>query len=65
MLPTFQNWTFCKGLYGENDGPSIQGKRRKKHMIKLNQMRAYGECYPNQSKNLYLIDLSIVQSTKF
>ena len=23
MLPTFQKWTLCKGLYGENDGPSI------------------------------------------
>ena len=30
-----------------------------------NQMRAYVECSPNQSKNLYLIDLSIEQSTKF
>ena len=31
MLPTFQKWTFCKGffvnLYGENDEPSIWGKR--------------------------------------
>ena len=23
MLPTFQKRTFCKGLYGENGGPSI------------------------------------------
>ena len=22
MLPTFEKSTFCKGLYGENDGPS-------------------------------------------
>ena len=22
MLPTFQKWTFYKGLYGENDGTS-------------------------------------------
>ena len=22
-LLTFQNWTVCKGLYGENDGPSV------------------------------------------
>ena len=29
-----------------------------------NQMRAYVECSPNQSKQLYLIDLSIEQSTK-
>ena len=29
-----------------------------------NQMRAYAECSPNQSKKLYLIDLSIEQSTK-
>ena len=21
MLYTFQKWTFCKGSYGENDGP--------------------------------------------
>ena len=35
MLPTFQKWTFCGGLYGENDGPSIWGKRHEKHMVKL------------------------------
>ena len=29
-----------------------------------NQMRAYVECSPDQSKKLYLIDLSIEQSTK-
>ena len=29
-----------------------------------NQMRAYVECSPNQSKKLYLTDLSIEQSTK-
>ena len=29
-----------------------------------NQMRAYVECSPNQSKKLYLIDLSIEQSPK-
>ena len=29
-----------------------------------NQMRAYVECSPNQSKKLYLFDLSIEQSTK-
>ena len=29
-----------------------------------NQMRAYDECSPNQSKKLYLIELSIEQSTK-
>ena len=29
-----------------------------------NQMRAYAECSPNQSNELYLIDLSIEQSTK-
>ena len=29
-----------------------------------NQMRAYVECSPNQSKKLYLIDLFIEQSTK-
>ena len=35
MLPTFEKWTFYKGLYEENDGPSIYGKRRQKHMLKL------------------------------
>ena len=29
-----------------------------------NQMRAYVECSPNQSKKLYLIDLSNEESTK-
>ena len=35
MLPTFLKWTFYKGLYGENDGPSIWGQRREKHVFKL------------------------------
>ena len=35
MLPTFQKWTFYKGLHGENDGPSIWGKLREKHIFKL------------------------------
>ena len=29
-----------------------------------NQMRAYVECSPDQSKKLYHVDLSIEQSTK-
>ena len=29
-----------------------------------NQMMAYVECSPNQSKKLYIIDLSIEQLTK-
>ena len=33
MLPTFQKWTFCKGLHGENDGPSIQGKTARETYI--------------------------------
>ena len=35
MLPTFEKSAFCKGLYGENDGLSISGKRREKYMFKL------------------------------
>ena len=35
MLPTFEKSTFCKGLYGENDGPSIWEKRRDKYILKL------------------------------
>ena len=50
MLPTFEKWTFYEGLYGENDGPSILGKWREKHIfINYNQMRAYVKCSPNQS----------------
>ena len=64
MLPTFEKWTFYKGLYGENDGPSIWGKWREKHIAKYNQMRAYVRYSPNQSKKLCLIDLSMEQSTK-
>ena len=67
MLPTFEKSTFCKDLYGENDGPSMQGKREngsRNIYSDYNQMRAYIECSPNQSKKLYLIDLSIEQSTK-
>ena len=35
MLPTFQKWTFNKGLYGENDGSSIWGKHREKLIFRL------------------------------
>ena len=63
MLLTFQKWTFCKGLYRENDGNT--GKMGQvTHTQNYNQMRAYVECSPNQLKKLYLIDLSIEQSTK-
>ena len=69
MLPIFQKWTFCKGLYGLNDGPSIWGKQHEKHVFKpvdsnYNQMTAYAECSPNQTKKLYLSNLSIKPSTK-
>ena len=65
MLLTFQKWTFCKGLQRENDGPSIQGKLgQETYTQNYNQIRAYAECFPNQLKKLYLIDLSIEQSTK-
>ena len=58
MLPTFQKWTFCKGMYGENDGPS-----RNIHSDH-NQMRACVECSPNQSKNYTFIGLSIDETLK-
>ena len=49
VLPTFQKWTFCRVLYGENDGSSIQGKRHEKHIYsRKNQMTAYVECSTNQ-----------------
>ena len=35
MLPSFQKWTFYKGLYGQNDGATIWGKRPEKHIFKL------------------------------
>ena len=50
MLPTFAKWTLCKGLYGENDGPSTWRKWREKHIFNYNQMRAYVECSLNQPK---------------
>ena len=34
-IPTFHKLTFCKGLYGENDGPSVQEKRGEKHVLRL------------------------------
>ena len=40
--------------YGENGVRNIYSD--------YNQIRAYVECFPNQSKKLYLIDLSIEQS---
>ena len=42
--------------YGENGVRNIYSN--------CDQMRAYVEGSPNQSKKLYLIDLSIEQSTK-
>ena len=42
--------------YRENDARNIYSI--------YNQMRASVECSPNQSKKLYLIDLSIEQSMK-
>ena len=39
MLPTFEKSTFCKGLCGENDRPSIKGKRREKYIVKLCMIR--------------------------
>ena len=50
MLPTFQKWTFYKGLYAENDGPSIWGKGARNIYLNYNQMRAYVEYSPNQPK---------------
>ena len=35
MFPTFQKLTFWKGLYGENDGPSIHRKRPEKNIFKI------------------------------
>ena len=64
MLPTIENWTLYKGLYGENDGPSVWGKQSRNIYSDYNQMRAYVECSPNQPKKLNLIDLSIEQSRK-
>ena len=42
----------CKGLYGENDRPSIWRKRREKHKSNYNQIRTYVESSPNQSKKV-------------
>ena len=42
--------------YRENSARNIDSN--------YNQIRAYVECSPNQSKKLYLINLSIEQSTK-
>ena len=42
--------------YGENGARNMYSN--------CNQMSAYVERSPNQSKKLYLIDLSIEQSTK-
>ena len=44
-------------MYGENDGPSIWGKRSENIYSNYNHITAYVECSPNQSYKLYLIDL--------
>ena len=54
MLPTFQNWTFCKDLYGVNDELSIWGNGARNIQLNYNQMRAYVEYSPDQSKNYTL-----------
>ena len=64
MLPTFENRHFVgvcmekmmDHQYRENGARNIYSN--------YNQMKAYVECCPNQSKKLYLIDLFIEQSTK-
>ena len=64
---TFQKLTVCEGLYVENDGPMDQYRENgaRNTYSNYNQMRAYVECSPNQSKKLYLINLAIEPSTKF
>ena len=54
MLPTFQKWTFYKGLYRENDGPSYEENSTRNIYSNYYQMRAYVECSLNQSKNYTL-----------
>ena len=51
MLPTSENSTFCRGLYGETDGCQYRENGARHIYSNYNQMRAYVECSPNQSKS--------------
>ena len=64
MLPTFEKSTFCKDLYEKMMDYQYRENGARNIYSNYNQMKAYVECSPNQSKKFYLIDLSIEQSTK-
>ena len=64
VLPTFEKSTFCKVCMEKMMDHQYKENGARNMYSNDNQMRAYIECSPNQSKKLYLIDLSIEQSMK-
>ena len=64
MLPTFENRHFVRVCTEKTMDHQYRENGARNIYSNYNQMRAYVECSPNQSKKLYLIDISIEQSTK-
>ena len=64
MLPTFENRHFVGVCTEEIMDHQHRENGARNIYSSYNQMTAYIKCSPNQSKKLYLIDLSIEQSTK-
>ena len=65
MLPTFENRHFVRVCMEKMMGHQyIRENSARNIYSNYNQMRAYVECSPNQSKELHLIGLSIEQLTK-
>ena len=63
MLPTFEKSTFCKGLYGENDGLSIQENGTRNIYSNYNQMRKklYLMTFPSSNQQNF-VDSRIVRA---
>ena len=54
MLPTFEKWTFYKGLYGENDGWE---KGARNIYSNYNQMRAYVKVVVRACHGAYFVQI--------
>ena len=64
MLPIFQNEHFIRVCTEKMMDHQYRKNGAGNLYQNYNLMRAYTECSPDQSKKLYLIDLSIKQSMK-
>ena len=63
ILATIQKWTICKGLYWENDWQQYTENGARNMHSNYNQMKAYCESYPNQSKKEIISDRHFHRAT--